>query len=162
MKDFKSTVGYLEYFYQVEVAQKMTQRTTKQDIRKDAVYTRQSLDKKDSLSIETQIEKGLALSDENAEVYKDKGYSGKNTERPDLQRLKADIEADKIKRVIVYRLDRISRNIADFYQLYQLMEIHKVEFISISENFDTSTPMGRAMMGRLYSLKWNGKAYRNV
>lgn len=127
----------------------MTQRTTKQDIRKDAVYARQSLDKKDSLSIETQIEKGLALSDENAEVYKDKGYSGKNTERPDLQRLKADIEADKIKRVIVYRLDRISRNIADFYQLYQLMEIHKVEFISISENFDTSTPMGRAMMGIL-------------
>lgn len=40
MKDFKSTVGYLEYFYQVEVAQKMTQRTTKQDIRKDAVYAR--------------------------------------------------------------------------------------------------------------------------
>ncbi len=127
----------------------MTQRTTKQDIRKDAVYARQSLDKKDSLSIETQIEKGLALSDENAEVYKDKGYSGKNTERPDLQRLKTEIETDKIKRVIVYRLDRISRNIADFYQLYQLMEIHKVEFISISENFDTSTPMGRAMMGIL-------------
>lgn len=121
----------------------------KQNNRKDAVYARQSLDKKDSLSIETQIDKGISLADEGVEIYKDKGYSGKNTDRPDLQRLKRDIETDKIKRVIVYRLDRISRNIADFYQLYQLMEIHKVEFISISENFDTSTPMGRAMMGIL-------------
>lgn len=122
---------------------------TKQDTRKDAVYARQSLDKKDSLSIETQIDKGLAYADDNAEIYKDKGYSGKNTDRPDLQRLKTDMEANKIKRVIVYRLDRISRNIADFYQLYQLMELHKIEFVSISENFDTSTPMGRAMMGIL-------------
>lgn len=127
----------------------MAQKTRTQGIRKDAVYARQSLDKKDSLSIETQIEKGLTVSDENAEVYKDKGYSGKNTDRPDLQRLRADIEADKIKRVIVYRLDRISRNIADFYQLFQLMDDHKVKFISISEKFNTSNLMGRAMMGIL-------------
>lgn len=127
----------------------MVKRMAKQDGRKNAVYARQSLDKKDSLSIETQIDKGKAWAGGDTEVYKDKGYSGKNTDRPDLQRLKADIEADKIKKVIVYRLDRISRNIADFYQLYQIMESHKVEFISISENFDTSTPMGRAMMGIL-------------
>lgn len=127
----------------------MAQRIIKQNNRKDAVYARQSLDKKDSLSIETQMEKGLALAGDNAEVYQDRGYSGKNIKRPELQRLKADMEADKIQRLIVYRLDRISRNIADFYQLYQLMEIHNVEFISISENFDTSTPMGRAMMGIL-------------
>lgn len=124
-------------------------KTAKQNHQRDAVYARQSLDKKDSLSIETQIDKSLAYADEQPKVYRDKGYSGKNTDRPGLQRLKTDIEANKIKRVIVYRLDRISRNIADFYQLYQLMEIHKVEFVSISENFDTSTPMGRAMMGIL-------------
>lgn len=127
----------------------MTKTKKKDTLRKDAVYARQSLDKKDSLSIETQIDMGLGRADEGAEVYRDKGYSGKNTDRPDLQRLKADIEANKIKRVIVYRLDRISRNIADFYQLYQLMEVHKCEFVSISEQFDTSTPMGRAMMGIL-------------
>lgn len=118
-------------------------------MRRDAVYARQSVDKKDSLSIETQIDMTLAQADKGAEIYKDKGFSGKNIDRPDLQRLKTDIESDKIKRVIVYRLDRISRNIADFYQLYELMEKHDCEFISLSESFDTSTPMGRAMMGVL-------------
>lgn len=126
-----------------------TKKQISQDKRKDAIYARQSLDKKDSLSIESQIDKALERADQGAEVYQDKGYSGKNTDRPQLQRLKSDIETNKIKRVIVYRLDRISRNIADFYQLYQLMELHKCEFISISEQFETSTPMGRAMMGIL-------------
>lgn len=149
MKECKSTARYSEFSYQVEVARKMAKTTSLKTLRKDAVYARQSLDKKDSLSIEAQVDMGLKRADEGAEIYKDKGYSGKNTDRPDLQRLKADIEADKIKRVIVYRLDRISRNIADFYQLYQLMEVHKCEFISISEQFETSTPMGRAMMGIL-------------
>ena len=127
----------------------MATKETKKALRKDAIYARQSLDKEDSYSIESQIDKAYERADADAEVYKDKGYSGKNTDRPDLQRLKADIEAGKIKRVIVYRLDRISRNIADFYQLYQLMESKKCEFISMSENFETSTTMGRAMMGVL-------------
>ena len=146
----KSTDKCSEYSYQVEVAQKMkaTKKGTR-DNRRDAVYARQSLDKKDSLSIESQIDKALERADQGAEIYQDKGYSGKNTDRPELQRLKSDIETNKIKRVIVYRLDRISRNIADFYQLYQLMELHRCEFISISEQFETSTPMGRAMMGIL-------------
>lgn len=124
-------------------------KETKKAIRKDAVYARQSLDKKDSLSIDTQKDGGLKIADAGAECYEDKGYSGKNTDRPALQRLKADIEAGKVKRVIVYRLDRISRNIADFYQLYKLMVDHDCQFKSISEDFDTSTPMGRAMMGIL-------------
>lgn len=131
------------------IIQKMSKTKTNQNNKIDAIYARQSLDKKESLSIEAQIDLCLARADEGAEVYSDKGYSGKNTFRPELQRLKMDIELNKVKRVIVYRLDRISRNIADFYQLYQLMEIHKCEFVSISEQFDTSTPMGRAMMGIL-------------
>ncbi len=118
-------------------------------MRKDAIYTRQSIDKKDSISIETQIEKCELIATENATVYKDKGYSGKNTQRPSLENLIKDIQADKIKRVIVYRLDRISRNISDFYNLYSIMQEHKTEFVSVNENFDTSTPMGRAMMGIL-------------
>lgn len=133
----------------MEVTQKMTEKPNSYDKRKDAIYVRQSLDKKDSLSIESQIDKGLSFSDDNAEIYRDKGYSGKNTDRPALQRLKNDIEANQIKRVFVYRLDRISRNISDFYNLYQLMESHNVKFISITENFDTSSPIGRAMMGVL-------------
>ena len=119
--------------------------------RTEAIYARQSVDKKDSVSIETQIEKCEYITKGNVETYKDKGYSGKNTARPDLERLLKDIKANKISRVIVYRLDRISRNITDFYNLYSIMQEHKTDFISVNENFDTSSPMGRAMMGILMS-----------
>lgn len=117
--------------------------------RTEAIYARQSVDKKDSVSIETQIEKCEYITKGNVEIYKDKGYSGKNTDRPDLERLLKDIKANKISRVIVYRLDRISRNITDFYNLYSTMQEHGTEFLSVNENFDTSNPMGRAMMGIL-------------
>lgn len=115
-----------------------------------AIYTRQSVDKKDSLSIEGQIEQcEHLLKGEIPLIYKDKGFSGKNTERPDLKRLITDIELDKISKVIVYKLDRISRNITDFYKLYETMEKHHCEFVSASECFDTSSAMGKAMMGIL-------------
>ena len=118
-------------------------------MRTEAIYARQSIDKKDSVSIETQIEKCELIIDSEKEIYKDKGYSGKNIDRPDLERLVKDIKADKISRVVVYRLDRISRNISDFYNLYSVMQKHNTEFVSVNENFDTSNPMGRAMMGIL-------------
>ena len=78
--------------------------------------------------------------------YKDKGYSGKNIERPDFQRLLQDIRLGLIKRVIVYKLDRISRSIVDFAKLMELFKQYDVEFVSCTEKFDTSTPMGRAML----------------
>ena len=117
--------------------------------RTEAIYARQSVDKKDSVSIETQIEKCELITTSKPNIYKDKGYSGKNTDRPELEDLIKDIEAKKISRVIVYRLDRISRNISDFYHLYSIMQEHGTDFVSVNENFDTSTPMGRAMMGIL-------------
>lgn len=128
---------------------KAIKKQSSQDKRKDAIYARQSIDKKDSLSIESQIDLGLSRADEGAEIYKDKGYSGKNTDRPELQRLKADIEANKIKRVFVYRLDRISRNIADFYQLHELMKAHDCVFQSLTEPIDTSNQAGDMAMGIL-------------
>lgn len=88
------------------------------------------------------------FSEENWEinVYKDEGVSGKSLERPEMQRMLRDIEADKIDILICYRLDRVSRNVRDFSNLIeQLTEWHK-EFISIKEAFDTRNPMGRAMM----------------
>ncbi len=115
----------------------------------EAIYARQSVDKKDSVSIETQIEKCELITTGKANVYKDKGYSGKNTDRPELEDLIKDIKENKISKVIVYRLDRISRNITDFYGLYSIMQEHGTDFVSVNENFDTSTPMGRAMMGIL-------------
>ena len=113
----------------------------------DAIYARQSVDRKDSISIESQIEfcrhelKGGA-----AKEYQDKGFSGKNTDRPQFQQLVRDIEAGMIARVVVYKLDRISRSILDFANMMELFQKHGVEFVSSTEKFDTSTPMGRAML----------------
>lgn len=119
-------------------------------MKNEAIYARQSLDKKDSLSIETQVEKCTTLCQtDNPLVYKDKGRSGKNLDREELTKLVEAIEADKISKVIVYKLDRISRNIIDFYNLYEIMKKHDCEFLSVSESFDTSNAVGRAMMGVL-------------
>ena len=117
-------------------------------MRKEAIYARQSVDKKESLSIEGQIEQ-CKIRANNPLVYQDKGYSGKNTSRPELQRLIADIKANKISKVVVYKLDRISRNITDFYKLYETMQKYNCDFESVSEAFDTSSSIGRAMMGIL-------------
>lgn len=117
------------------------------DNRIDAIYGRQSIDKKDSISIESQFEFcRYELKGGEGREYKDKGYSGKNIERPDFQRLLQDIKLGLIKRVIVYKLDRISRSIVDFAKLMELFKQYDVEFVSCTEKFDTSTPMGRAML----------------
>lgn len=74
---------------------------TKKSERFDAIYARQSVDKRDSVSIEAQIDDCKVKCSGKIRVYKDKGYSGKNIERPDLQRLMDDIKAGIIKKVVV-------------------------------------------------------------
>ena len=113
----------------------------------NAVYGRQSVDRKDSISIESQIEFcEYELKGENYKAYTDKGYSGKNTDRPKFQQLMADIQRGLIKKVVVYKLDRISRSILDFATMMEEFQKYNVEFVSSTEKFDTSTPMGRAML----------------
>ena len=113
----------------------------------DAIYARQSVDRKDSISIESQIEFcKYELRGGNHKDYQDKGYSGKNTDRPKFQELLADIRQGLIRRVVVYKLDRISRSILDFATMMELFQEYNVEFVSSTEKFDTSTPMGRAML----------------
>lgn len=114
----------------------------------DAIYTRQSLDKKDSISIDTQIElcKKELSGSKNFRIYTDKGFSGKNTKRPEFQKMMAAVENGEIDRIIIYRLDRMSRSISDFAEIMNILEEHKVSFTSVNEKFDTSTPMGRAML----------------
>lgn len=112
-----------------------------------AIYARQSIEKKDSVSIEAQIEKCKYFCEgQNYSIYKDAGFSGKNINRPQFSRLLEDIKSGLVKKVIAYRLDRISRSIADFSQLLILFDKYNVDFISATENFDTNTPMGRAMI----------------
>ncbi len=113
----------------------------------DAIYARQSVDKMDSISIESQIEFcKYETRGEEHRVYQDKGYSGKNTERPQFQEMLNAIRKGEIKRVICYKLDRISRSILDFATMMDEFQRYGVEFVSCTEKFDTSTPMGRAML----------------
>ncbi len=112
-----------------------------------AIYARQSIDKKDSISIETQIEHCRRFADGDYRVYSDKGYSGKNIDRPQFTRLLEDIENGLIEKLVVYKLDRISRSLHDFSNLMELFRQHDVEFASTVETFDTATPIGRAMLG---------------
>ncbi|MCL2842241.1 MAG: recombinase family protein [Oscillospiraceae bacterium] len=112
-----------------------------------AIYGRQSVDKQDSISIESQLEFcQYELKGENYRTYTDKGFSGKNTDRPKFQELIRDIEQGLISTVVVYKLDRISRSIIDFAKMMELFQRYNVEFVSATEKFDTSTPMGRAML----------------
>ncbi|HOC32246.1 MAG TPA: recombinase family protein, partial [Armatimonadota bacterium] len=73
--------------------------------------------------------------------------SGKNTSRPGFQDLLTAIKKREIDLVIVYRLDRLSRNVGDIYDTIELMKANDVDFASITEGFDTTTAMGRAMLG---------------
>lgn len=113
----------------------------------DALYARQSVEKVDSISIENQLEYCRHEARGNpCREYIDRGYSGKNTNRPAFEQLLADVRQGKVARVIVYKLDRISRSILDFANMMQLFQQHRVEFVSSTERFDTSTPIGRAML----------------
>lgn len=85
-----------------------------------------------------------------AKVYVDPGYSGSNTDRPGLKELLKDIKKGDINKVVVYKLDRLSRSQKDTMMLIEDEFLaHNVDFVSMSENFDTSTPFGRAMTGIL-------------
>lgn len=113
----------------------------------DAIYVRQSVDRPDSISVESQVELcQKEVTNGPPKIYTDRGYSGKNTDRPAFQEMTADIRAGKIRRVIVYRLDRISRSVLDFAGLIELFQQYNVDFVSTMEKFDTSTPIGKAML----------------
>lgn len=112
----------------------------------NAIYARQSIDKKESLSIDGQIELCQKYAGEDAKVYRDKGYSGKNVKRPAFTELMEAVKNGEIQKIYVYRLDRFSRSIADFSRLWEILQQYGVEFQSVTEQFDTSSPMGRAML----------------
>jgi len=75
--------------------------------------------------------------------YDDGGYSGGTTDRPDLQRLLNDIRARKIDVIVVYKVDRLTRSLADFAKLVELFDAYGVAFVSVTQQFNTTTSMGR-------------------
>jgi len=119
-----------------------------------AIYCRQSAEERGNSgfgSIEAQREKGETYVNLYPEKhwellpneYDDSGFSGSTLDRPALTRLRTDTAAGKVDCVVVYRSDRLSRSIRDFLELMEEFDRHGVTFVSVSEQFDTSTPGGR-------------------
>ena len=124
------------------------------DVHPIVIYSRKSKFTGKGESVENQIEMcrqyiRLQFGDDAARqalVYEDEGFSGGTLERPQFKKMMADAKEKNFRAVVVYRLDRISRNIGDFAKLIEQLNRMKIDFISIKEQFDTSSPMGRAMM----------------
>ncbi len=84
--------------------------------------------------------------------YDDGGYSGGSTDRPDLQRLLDDIRGRKLDVIVVYKVDRLTRSLADFAKLVELFDAHDVSFVSVTQQFNTTTSMGRLTLNVLLSF----------
>src|SRR2546430_9196611 len=84
--------------------------------------------------------------------YDDGGYSGGSTDRPDLQKLLDDIRARKVDVIVVYKVDRLTRSLADFAKLVELFDAHGVSFVSVTQQFNTTTSMGRLTLNVLLSF----------
>jgi DNA invertase Pin-like site-specific DNA recombinase len=131
--------------------------------RRCAVYTRKSTDEgldQEYNSIDAQRDAGHAYIASQkhegwiavADNYDDPGYSGGNLDRPALRRLMADIEAGKIDVVVVYKIDRLTRSLLDFSRLIDVLERHGTTFVSVTQQFNTTTSMGRLMLNVLLSF----------
>ena len=90
----------------------------------------------------------IALPD----MYDDGGLSGGTMERPALQRLLADIEAGKVDIIVVYKVDRLTRSLADFAKIVDVLDAHDASFVSVTQQFNTTTSMGRLTLNMLLSF----------
>ena len=128
-----------------------------------AVYTRRSTDEgldQEYNSIDAQRDAGHAyIASQRAEGwtpvaddYDDPAFSGGNMDRPALKRLMADIEAGRIDVVVIYKIDRLTRSLADFSKMVEVFERHEVSFVSVTQQFNTTTSMGRLMLNVLLSF----------
>lgn len=144
---------------------RMASRSAQAQIRKlrCAIYTRVSSDaglEQEFNSLDNQREaaeahiraqqfEGWQLIDT---AYDDGGFSGGSMERPGLQRLLADVRAGLIDIIVVYKVDRLTRSLADFAKLVELFDAHGVSFVSVTQSFNTTTSMGRLTLNVLLSF----------
>lgn len=115
------------------------------------LYARKSVERENSISCETQLEycKSVIKPDERSEkiiTFVDNGFSGGNVNRDGFQKMMKMVRQNKVSKVIVYKLDRISRSLADFVNILQEFKAHNVEFVSSQESFDTSSPYGELIV----------------
>ncbi|MBN8518870.1 MAG: recombinase family protein [Candidatus Accumulibacter sp.] len=128
-----------------------------------AVYTRKSTDEgmdQEYNSIDAQRDAGHAfIASQRAEGwipvaddYDDPAFSGGHMERPALRRMIADIEAGRIDVVVIYKIDRLTRSLSDFSRMVEVFERYGVSFVSVTQQFNTTTSMGRLMLNILLSF----------
>ena len=128
-----------------------------------AIYTRKSTDEgldQEYNSLEAQRDSALAfISSQRHEGwitidqgYDDGGFSGGNTNRPSLKRLLDDVADGRIDVVVVYKIDRLSRSLSDFAKMVDLFDARGVTFVSVTQQFNTTTSMGRLMLNVLLSF----------
>jgi site-specific DNA recombinase len=128
-----------------------------------AIYTRVSTDHgldQEFNSLDAQYEAASAYIKSQAHAgwtpmrsrYDDGGYSGGSIDRPDLQRMLEDIRAHRIDVIVVYKVDRLTRSLADFAKLVELFDAHGVSFVSVTQQFNTTTSMGRLTLNVLLSF----------
>ena len=128
-----------------------------------AIYTRVSTDQgleQDFNSLDAQYDASHAYIRSQAHAgwtllrakYDDGGYSGGHTDRPALQRLLDDVRAGKIDVIVVYKVDRLTRSLADFAKLVELFDQYNVSFVSVTQQFNTTTSMGRLTLNVLLSF----------
>ena len=128
-----------------------------------AIYTRVSTDQKleqDFNSLDAQYDASQAYIRSQAHAgwtllrgkYDDGGFSGGDTDRPALQRLLEDVRAGKIDVIVVYKVDRLTRSLSDFAKLVELFDRYNVSFVSVTQQFNTTTSMGRLTLNVLLSF----------
>ncbi len=128
-----------------------------------AIYTRVSTEQgleQDFNSLDAQYDASQAYIRSQAHAgwtllrakYDDGGFSGGNTDRPALHRLLDDVGAEKINVIVVYKVDRLTRSLADFAKLVELFDKHNVSFVSVTQQFNTTTSMGRLTLNVLLSF----------
>src|SRR6187402_2766517 len=128
-----------------------------------AIYTRVSTDAgldQEFNSLDAQYDAASAYIRSEAHAhwtlvrprYDDGGFSGGSTNRPALQSLLADVKARRINVIVVYKVDRLTRSLADFAKLVELFDAHGVSFVSVTQQFNTTTSMGRLTLNVLLSF----------
>src|SRR5262245_63607836 len=128
-----------------------------------AIYTRKSSDEGleqefNSLDAQREACEAYVTSQRHAvwialpDMYDDGGLSGGTMERPALQRLLSDIKASKVQIVVVYKVDRLTRSLADFAKIVDVLDAHDASFVSVTQQFNTTTSMGRLTLNMLLSF----------
>ena len=116
-----------------------------------ALYARKSVERENSISCDTQIEycKMMIKPEEQGEqvvTFVDNGFSGGNVNREGFQKMMRLVRQGRVSKVIVYKLDRISRSLSDFMNILQEFKAHHVKFVSSQESFDTASPYGEMIV----------------